>query len=110
MQISSDGTQQPDPSFSRTVTIGGREVVVEFTRHAHNRMRQRGVLVDEVIDCLRRPDERGLEVDGENRRGVGRYDETGRRMLKVVYERVEDTRYVVISAMWESRPAGGGRR
>jgi hypothetical protein len=105
MQISSDGTSQPDPAFTQTVTIGGREVVVEFTHHARNRMRGRGVLIDEVIDCLRRPDERGLEVDGENRRGIGRYDKTGQRMLKVIYERVEDARYVIVSAMWQSRPS-----
>jgi hypothetical protein len=106
MQINNDGTLQPDPAFTQTVTIGGREVAVEFTHHAQKRMRERGVLIDEVLVCLRRPDETGLEVDGENRRGRGRYDETGRRMLKVVYERVDDKRYTIISAMWISRPSG----
>jgi hypothetical protein len=106
MQINSDGTMQPDPAFTRTVTIGGREVVVEFTHHTQRRMHQRGVLIDEVLHCLLKPDERGFEVDGENRRGIGRYDETGRRMLKVIYERVDDKRYTIISAMWVSRPSG----
>jgi hypothetical protein len=105
MQINSDGTSQPDPAFTLTARIGGREVVVEFTHHAQKRMRMRDVEEDQVISCLQRPDERGLEVDGENRRGIGRYDETGRRMLKVIYERIDDTRYVIVSAMWVSRPS-----
>ncbi|MCI0703867.1 MAG: hypothetical protein L0241_22650 [Planctomycetia bacterium] len=60
--------------------------------------------MDEVIACIRKPDERGLEVDGGNRRSVGGYGDTGRRMLKVIYEKVDETHLVVISAMWESRP------
>lgn len=110
MLIGSDGSQSPDPSFSLTATIHGREVLVEIIHHCHRRMRERGVLVDEVLQCLRTPDERGLPVNGgDNRQAVGRYDETGRRMLKVVYERVTETNYRVISAMWESRPSGGRR-
>lgn len=106
MQINSDGSLQPDPAFTQTAIIGGREVVVEFTHHVQKRMRERGVLIDEVLACLRRPDERGYEVDGENRHGIGRFDPSGRRILKVIYERADDKRYIVVSAMWVSRSAG----
>jgi hypothetical protein len=55
MHVGSDGSQRDDPAFTEKAVINDREVVVEFAHHAHQRMRQRGILVEEVIACLRNP-------------------------------------------------------
>jgi hypothetical protein len=83
MQTGSGG-ERPDPAFSITALLRGREVVVEFTQHASDRMRDRGVTVDAVLACLRTPDCRGLAAD-DGRQRDGRHGTDGRR-LDVVYE------------------------
>lgn len=103
MQIGDDG-ERDDPASTTTTTIRGREVTVEFVHHAADRLRTRGITVEEVLRCLRAPDDRDLDCD-EGRKRVGRYGTDGRR-LDVVYEVVTETRYTVISAFWVSR----GRR
>lgn len=102
----------PDPAFTVEAEIGGRTVQVRFTHHYQRRAGRRGVEPDEVIACLRKPDKRGLTVDQfdppADRKRWGRYDETGRRRLDVVFEESEeDGRRVVsvVSVFWMS---GGG--
>ena len=71
--------------------------------------RRGGTTTDEVVACLRRPDVRGLPVDEPDpavgRKRWGRYDDTGRRRLDVVFEEsVEDGLPVitVVSVFWKS--------
>lgn len=108
MQTGSDG-ERPDPAFGETTDIGGRPVRVDFTQHASDRMLERGVTVDEVLSCLRGPDEKGLPTE-EGRERWGRFDDTGGRRLDVVFKKCDwDTgtpTVVVISVVW-GRPARG---
>jgi hypothetical protein len=102
VQTGSDG-ERPDPAFGQTEIINGRPVRVDFIQHAADRMRERGVTVDDVLLCLRKPDEKRLPTE-EGRERWGRYDETGSRRLDVVFKRCDwDTGtplIVVISVVW----------
>jgi hypothetical protein len=100
---------RPDPAFTRDAVIGGRSVVVEFTQHYVDRCGTRGGTPDEVIACLRNPDVRGLPVNQptppRDRKRWGRYDDTGRRRLDVVFEEFERDGvrvYSVVSVFWKS--------
>lgn len=95
----------PDPAFSVEATVRGRTVRVEFIQHAHLRMRQRGIEVEDVLRCLRMPDERNLDTT-DGRKRWGRWDKDGARRLDVVFkEEARDDQEVitVISALWWSR-------
>src|SRR5436190_5609360 len=98
---------QPEPEVPVRAVIGGHEYLVEFIPHALDRMAQRGILYDDIVRCLRRPDEKNLDTD-EGRSRWGRYGVDGRR-LDVIFERTDESSaktIVVISAMWYS----GSRR
>jgi len=102
MQTGTSGEFE-DPAFSIEAEIRSQQTRVKIIHHAHSRMRQRGIEVDEVIACLRTPDVRNLDTTSPRKRW-GRYDGTGRRRLDVVFEEEEpegDVKViVVISAMW----------
>lgn len=95
-----------DPAHVEKASLGGREVRVEFIHHACDRMRQRGILVEDVLRCLRAPDNKTLDAP-PGRKGWGRLEADGARMLKVVFEDETDSdgnrTIVVISAMWGKR-------
>ncbi len=76
---------------------------VEIIPHALERMRQRGIATDEVIDALRNPDEEGLPADPPRLRV--------RRLLQgaaldVIFEELPD-RIRVITTMIVGRRLSG---
>ena len=52
----------PDPAFVVECEILGKSRV-EFTHHAADRMRSRGLTAEQVIDAISSPDEQALPVD-----------------------------------------------
>ena len=80
--------------------IGGRKVTVEIVGHAQDRMEQRGVSLDDVLVCIRQPDERNLRANGPNRKRVRRYDATSTSHgVEVVYQELAADRIRIITAI-----------
>ena len=55
-------SRPPEPAYSIACKVRGRERV-DFTHHADERMRERHVSTEQVIDAVISPDEEGLPVD-----------------------------------------------
>ena|SRR5579864_4704535 len=68
--------------------------MVEFTGHALDQMKIRGITEDEVIDTIRNPTETGLPTQ-PNRHRVRR-NKNARIAIDVVYEKEEDDRTLLI--------------
>ena len=102
---------RPDPAYSIACKIRGRERV-DFTHHADERMRERHVTSQHVIDAVRSPDEESLPVDqfgGENdppRYRVRKMVGTG-LALDVVFEDWDDA--IVIISVYPRRSRLSGR-
>jgi len=101
----------PDPTFVLEGHLRSQAVQVTFIQHAAIQMRRRGVNADEVLRCLRAPDKIGLPVDepesvvGWKRKRWGRFDDTGRRRLDVVFEEGQtdgQLAVTVVSVFWKS--------
>ena len=60
--MSGNADGHDDPVLEVAASVRGRGVV-DFTRHALDRMEERGITSDEVIDALRHPDQEGLPAD-----------------------------------------------
>ncbi len=87
------------PAMVHTTQIHGTDVTVEFIQHACDRMTERGVVVRDVLACLRAPDQRGLPAD-PGRQRVRRRDATSpTRALDVVYEELAPDRIRVITVV-----------
>ena len=79
---------------------GGKQVQIEFIQHALDRMTERGVTENEVIACLRSPDQRGLVADEPNKR-VSRVDGNApRRSLHEVYIPFGPEHFRVVTVYW----------
>lgn len=94
------------------ITLRGHAALLRFVTHARQSMTRRGVSEAEVIACLRQPDVRGLPVDEPepscNRKRWGRYDETGRRRLDVVFEEAADGTLHLVTVITVYRKSGEG--
>ena len=55
-------SRPPEPAYSIACKVRGRERM-DFTHHADERMRERHVTAQQVIDTVVSPDEEGLPVD-----------------------------------------------
>ena len=88
---------KPDPAHYEYVVIRGKEVRVEFIHHATQQMSRRRIKVQEVLDVLRIPDQRGLPTDvGRERNRRANPDGSG--AIDVVYEKLGDDCIRVITA------------
>ncbi len=92
-----DRKHYPDPAQVVRANIGGHEVCVEFSHYSLNRMKRRGVTVEEIVAAIRSPDDRNLETDSPERFGYRRYRLDGHTAVDVVFERPEPGRYVVVT-------------
>ena len=90
-----------DPAQILTVEIRGKLIAVEFVHHAMDRMKERGIGVEDVLTCIRFPDEKGLPAD-QGRHRVRRWNKEGSRALDVIYELVDGQCLRVITALWKS--------
>jgi hypothetical protein len=73
--------------------------LVEFTRHALERMGTRGVTEEDVLNAIRRPTETGLDTEPGNERI--RWQKDRRTLIDVVYAKKQD-RIGIITA-WKTR-------
>ena len=100
----------PDPAFVVERELLGR-TRVEFTIHAADRMKERRVTAEQVVDAIAAPDEEDLPVDQDG--GVGSPDRFRVRKflgkdsaLDVVYELWPEA-VVVVSTYSRKRRLGG---
>lgn len=99
----SEGEQPPPalPTQPFSVMIGGRSVTVTLTRHASDRIEERGISVDEVSHCLRAPDVRNLPTNEPDKSHVRRHLESN-RSVDVIYCWESDDCIMVITAYYVS--------
>jgi len=67
-----------------------------FIQHAMDRLRERGISTELVIEAIRNPD----KIDSENERKIAQKLNDG-KLLRVIYE--EDEAIVVVSAYMTSK-------
>ena len=67
-----------------------------FIQHAMDRLRERGISTELVIEAIRNPD----KIDSENERKISQKLNDG-KLLRVIYE--EDEAIVVVSAYMTSK-------
>jgi len=99
VQIDHDGEKKDDPARSLTVPIRNNLVVVHLPHHAMQRMHQRRVSDEDLVNCLKFPDIRNLPTE-PGRKRIGRDDPYRHMRLDVVYEENADGSITVVSLFW----------
>jgi hypothetical protein len=98
--------KDPEPPPQPVVQVSLRGVdEVRFLPHALDRMAQRGVPQQDVINALKDPDEENDSAALPGRKEVCR-NKTALKRIKVVFEQRPD-HILVITAMWEQRRLSG---
>jgi hypothetical protein len=93
-------TSAETPAMVHRTKIHGKDVDVEFPDHANDRMKERKVTVNEVLACLRSPDQRGLPTDRPDRQRVRRRDASSpSRALDVIFEEPAPGRIRVVTVI-----------
>lgn len=99
MQIDHDGEKEDDPAQSLIVQIRNNPVVVHLPHHAMQRMYQRRVSEEDLVNCLKFPGIRNLPTE-PGRKRIGRDDPYRHMRLDVVYEENSDGSITIVSVFW----------
>ncbi len=100
--MSGNGDSHDDPALEVAASVRGRGIV-DFTQHAVERMEERGITSDEVIEALRNPDQEGLPADPPRLR-IRRM--LGATALDVVFVELPDRIRVVTTYVRRPRLSG----